>query len=218
MIETGINFGNIHSYYDLGLILSKVDIPPASPKTNYIDIPGADGSADLSDVHGEIKFNDRDCTFTFTAPALSVTDWEELKRIVSNALNGKVFKITLDKDPDYYFKGRCTVKSQPESGKLRQIVVTARVSPYKLKQDETILKYQLSGTEQTIIIQNLRKSVSPYIETSDDNVMVRFGLNTFTLETAGQYKILDILLVEGDNTLTVSGTGTITFSFQEGAL
>jgi hypothetical protein len=113
---------------------------------------------------------------------------------------------------------RCTVDSFLSDKRIRQIVVTARVSPYKLKQAETVLEYQLSRTAQTIVLQNSRKSVSPYIETSDDNVTVIFGLTTYTFEKAGQYSIPEILLVMGDNVLTAAGTGTITFRYREGDL
>lgn len=219
MIETGILFDDIHSFHDLNLILSGCEIPPAKPETNYVKVPGADGSVDLTEANGKVTFNDREgCTFTFTMLPDDAMTWEEKKTEVSNLLNGRKAKITLDKDDEFYYTGRCTVDSFLSDKKLRQIVVTARVSPYKLKQAETVLEYPLSGAAQTIVVQNSRKSVSPYIETTADNVTVTFGHRTFTLENAGQYRILDILLVEGDNTLTVSGTGTITFRFQEGAL
>lgn len=218
MIETGISFDNIHSFHDLNLVLSGCEIPPASPKTNYIDIPGADGSVDLTEAHGEVRFNDRECKFTFTMKPDDVTDWEEKKTEIGNLLNGKKAKITLDKDSDFYYSGRCTVNSFLSDKKIRQIVVTARVSPYKLKHIETVLEYPLSKKAQTITIQNLRKTVAPYIETTNDNTTVIFGNSKFVLEKAGAYPPSDILLVMGDNKLTISGTGTITFRFQEGAL
>lgn len=219
MIETGILFDEIHSFHDLNLVLSGCEIPPAKPKTNYVEIPGADGSVDLTEAIGEVKYNDRDgCKFTFTMLPNDAMTWEEKKTEVSNLLNGKKVKITLDKDDEFYYTGRCTVDSFLSDKKIRQIVVTARVSPYKLKQVETVLEYQLSETAQTIVLQNSRKSVSPYIETSDDNVTVIFGLTTFTFEKAGQYSIPDILLVMGDNVLTAAGSGKITFRYREGDL
>ena len=66
MIETGILFGNIHSFYDLNLILSAVDIEPAKPKTTYVDVPGGDGSLDLTEALGEVKYYDRTHKFTLT--------------------------------------------------------------------------------------------------------------------------------------------------------
>ena len=34
----GVWFDDIHSYENLNLILSKVEIPPAVPKTNFVDL------------------------------------------------------------------------------------------------------------------------------------------------------------------------------------
>ena len=141
MIEKGISFGNIHSFRDLDLILSKAEIPPASPKTNYVDIPGADGSVDLTEAHGEVKYSDRTgAKFTFymnPAGDLSEEAWEAKKKEISNRLNGLRCNISLDADPGYYWQGRCTVNEHASNKKLRKFVVGARLAPYKLKQGVT---------------------------------------------------------------------------------
>lgn len=217
MIEKGISFGNIHSYHDLNLILSGSDIPPAEPKETYVDIPGADGTVDLTEAVGEVRYNDRTCKFTFTMAPDDAMTWEEKKTEISNLLNGRTAQITLDKDEEYYYIGRCRVDEYLSDKRINQIVITARVRPYKLKQSETILQYPLSITPKPICIQNARKSVSPYIECTNNNTSVKFGLKSFALK-AGTNKVLDIVFVKGDNYLTIAGSGTITFRFQEGDL
>jgi phage-related protein len=213
----GICFDDVHSFDDLNLVLSKKDIPPAAPKTTYIDIPGADGSLDLSETHGEVKYKDRDCTFTFTMHPGDTTDWEEKKTEISNLLNGKVCKITLDTDEDYYYQGRCTVSKYLQDRKLKQFTVTAKVKPYKFKQEVTVVTVPIDGTEKAVNLNNGRKAVSPSIECTNDNTVISFGGATFNL-SAGTHKLLDIQLKEGINTLTISGTGTVTFRYQEGDL
>ena len=220
MISKGILFGDTHSFDDLDLILSACDIPPAKPKTTYIDVPGADGSVDLTEAIGEVKFSDRDCSFTFTMNPmgdLSVAAYEEKKTEVSNLLNGQEFKITLDKDEDFYYQGRCTVESYMSDRRLRQIVVSAKVKPYKYKQSVTAVTIELSSTPKTMNIANSRKSVVPSITCTKDNTVVTFGGATYNL-SAGTHKVLDIQFVEGNNAVTVSGTGTVTFKFQEAEL
>ncbi len=217
MIETGMYFGEIHSFYDLNLILSSVDIPAAVPKTNYIEIPGGDGSIDLTEVHGEVKYSDRDCKFTFTAPPMGASAWEELKTTVNNALNGKVFKITLEKDPEFYYFGRCSIDGYSENKKIRQIVVKAKVKPWKLRQSQTVIEKALNATWQTILLPNSRKTVCPVIECTDENTKIAFNGVTYTLE-AGTHKILDLQLKEGATAVSVHGNGTIKFTYQEGDL
>lgn len=218
MIETGVNFGETHSYYDLGLILSAVDIPAAAPKTNYIDIPGGDGSLDLSEVHGDIKYSDRECTFTFTvSKSIRESEWEERKTLVCNALNGRTFRITLDKDPDYYYTGRCIVDGYSVNKRIRQIVVKAKVNPWKYKQMLTVNVFALTSDVQEIEIINARKKAFPIITCTNDNTVIVCGGTAFSLN-AGNHKSLDIGFTEGSNVLKISGTGTVTFTWQEADL
>jgi phage-related protein len=217
LIKTGIKFGEIHSFFDLNLILSAVKIPPAAPKTTYVEVPGADGSVDLTEAHGEVRYSDRQLEFTFTAHPLDATDWEEKKTAVSNALNGREFNITLDKDDEFYYVGRCTVKDYNESKKIRKITVTAKVKPYKFSHMLTSETISLTSAPKTIWLHNSRKTLSPSIICSDDNTKIVQGNAEYTLN-AGTHKILDIRLVEGENQLQVSGSGTVTFEYREAEL
>lgn len=217
MIGKGVSFGNIHSYDDLNLILSEAEISPAKAKTNYIDIPGGDGSIDITEAHGEVKFKDRDLKFTFTIHPLDASAFDEKRTEVSNALNGRMFKITLDRDDEYYYLGRCEVNDYLSDKNIHQIVITANVKPYKYKQNETVLVFDLSQTVKTVTIKNGRKSVVPFIECTNDNTVITFGALTVNL-SAGTHKILDIQFTEGDNRLKLSGVGNVTFRFQEGEL
>lgn len=127
----GMWFGDLHSFDHLNLILSEVDIPPAVPKTYFVDNPGGEGSIDLTEALGEVRFKDRTCSFVFHV--LPEDNFEEKKTQVSNLLNGKRCKIRLDKDPGYYWDARCTVDEYHCDRMIRKIVVGAVVAPYKLK-------------------------------------------------------------------------------------
>ena len=217
MIETGVKFGNIHSFYDLNLILAPFTPTPATPKTSYIDIQGGDGSLDLTEAHGETKYKDRDFSFTFTVNPSETMTFDEKVTQVSNALNGKRFEIVLERDAAYYWQGRCIVNNYAQDKNLKQIVVKATVQPYKLKRNATVVPVALTGGEQIINLKNGRKSVVPTIECTNDNTVVVFKDGTYTLN-AGTHKILDVQLVEGSNVLKVTGEGMITFNYQEGEL
>lgn len=209
----GMHFGNIHSYYDLNLVLSEVSIPPATAKTNFVDIPGADGSVDLTEALGEVKYNDRECRFAFTV--FPYEDFEVKKREVSNLLNGRRVKIIVDKDPDYYWDGRCSIDEYMSDKNLHKIVVGAVVAPYKLKHDVTKVVVN-AGTEVAKTLQNSRKTVIPTITCAAETTII-FNGNTFTFN-AGTHKNLGITLVEGDNPVTVTSTDTVSFTYQEGDL
>lgn len=209
----GMTFGDIHSYRDLNLVLSKVVIPPAAVKTNFVDIPGGDGSVDLTEALGEVRYKDRECSFTFTV--FPSDDFEEKKREISNLLNGRRFKIILDKDSGYFWNGRCSVDSYASDKKINTIVVKATVSPYKLKVNLTKIIVP-AGNEVNRMLLNSRKTVVPTI-TSTTTATIIFGGNTYTINP-GTHRILNIELVEGGNDVTVTSTGDVEFTYQEGDL
>lgn len=213
----GVKFNELHSYDNLNLILAPFVPTPATVKTVYIDIAGGNGTLDLTEAHGEVKYNDREFAFTFTVKPSESKTFDEKVTEISNALNGKKCKITLDRDAAYYWEGRCFVDQYLQDRNLKQIVIKATVKPYKLKQQETTVSFDLSSTEKEVIVMNGRKSAIPRIICTDDNTNVTFGATTYTLN-AGEYRTLDICFVEGENHLKLSGAGTITFVYQEGDL
>ena len=68
----------------------------------------------------------------------------------------------------------------------------------------------------THILFNDRMPVVPSIKTTAETKLI-FNGNTFSLN-AGTHKILDIQLKQGENAITVETAGTVTFTYQEGAL
>lgn len=214
----GTYFGGLHSNRDLGLIQQRVEVQPAPPKLNIIDIPGADGSKDLSaQPGGRVVYGDREITWTFAL--YPGAKWYDKQTEVSNALNGLACEITLDDDPGYYYVGRLSVSSYNSDRLLRQITVTAICRPYKLKQEETEVTVALSTAYKTIDLYNDRKPVVPTITVTTETTLMWDGI-IYTV-AAGTHKILDLELQEGENELdakTTSGTGSITITYQEGAL
>ena len=210
----GIWFDGVHSYTDLNLILSKTEVPPAAVKTSYVDNPSGDGSWDLTEAHGKINYKNRECKFTFSV--LPTDDFERKKTEVSNLLNGRKFKIVLDKDPDHFWEGRCSVNQYESSKMVRKIVVGASVAPYKYKRQLTTVSASLSETPKEVLLKNARKVVSPTINCTGEATIVADGAEYTVGE--GAHRILDFQLQEGTTPVTISGSGTVTFVYQEGDL
>ncbi len=214
----GTKFGGWHSHRDLGLIQQSVDVQPAPPKINLVDVPGADGSKDLStQPAGRVVFGDRKILWTF---ALYPGDnWDAKHRQVSNLLNGLACDIVLDTDPDYYYQGRLAVSKYKKDRLLRQITIEATCKPYKLKQVETKLSAGLTTAYRPLALVNERKMVIPTITVTAETTL-RWQNATLTV-AAGTHRIADIELQPGANVLeakVTSGTGEITVAYQEGAL
>lgn len=215
MKSKGILFGDFHSYRDFGLVLNDANIPPALPKTTYVEIPGSDEPLDTTEALGEVQYDCRDCKFIFVVDSSVKTSFEDKKTEVSNALNGRKFKITLDADDAFYYYGRVTVDNYAQRGNLRQIVMSANVAPYKMKRMETVVSQTITD-EGVVSCYNERKSVVPII-TTDADFVLKFN-NISVAVSAGETIVPDIKFVQGENVVTCIGTGNVTFTYREGSL
>lgn len=206
----GMWFGDFHSFENLNLILSKVDLPPATVKTTYVDNPGGDGQWDLTEAHGKITYKNRDAKFTFSV--LPGDDFETKKTEVSNLLNGRRFKIILDKDPEYYWDGRCSVNQYESNKKMRKIVVGASVAPYKYKRQETVVPVDLVGYMKSAKGEVVSmKDVSPFEHKMSVKVEGK-NLLPFQYVDGGSGTVKEIngitWTVNADGTITANGTAT----------
>ena len=214
----GTDFGGIHSNFDLQLIQQKVEVQPAEPKLNLNEIPGADGFRDYSEAPaGRVTYKPRKIIWTFAL--YPGANWDEKHSEVAGKLNGLSCRITLDTDPDYYYQGRLVVAGYNVDRTLRQITVEATCQPYKLKQTETSDTTALGTSYKTLTLWNSRRPVIPIITVTTPTTLLWKGASYAI--AAGTHKILAIELQEGVNELqakVASGTGSLTVTYQEGAL
>lgn len=210
----GITFGNLHSYDDLKLILSSKEIGSPDVKVRKIDIEGADSSLDLTDFFGEAKFENVTHKFTFST-IVPQSQFLSLFSTVKNALHGKKMRIILDGDPLFYYVGRCHVGSFTNEKNVGTIIVECDCEPFKYRKDLTVISRAVNGTV-TIDLTNGRKRAVPEIMTTA-SMTIAFGGRSVTA-AAGTFRIPELELVEGSNPVTVTGTGNITFRYQEGDL
>lgn len=210
----GITFGDLHSYRDLKLILGQKEIAAPTVKTNKLEIEGADGSLDFTDFFGGPKFGEVEHKFSFSTIEPR-SDFLIQYAKVKNALHGQKLRIILDDDPGFYYVGRCYVSNFTNEKGIGTISVECECEPYKYKIAKTVVTQAVSGTS-VISLTNARKRAVPTITTTA-TMTITFGGGTWT-PSAGTFIIPELELVEGVNTVTVTGTGNITFTWQEGEL
>lgn len=127
-------FDDVNTYDDWKLIASErpsVALPKV--KTHYIDLPGADGQLDLSDILiSRAAYANREGSFEFyTISDTSGFDWVRVQDKIVSHLHGKRMNMYLEDDPYYYYKGMFTVEEWAvEADKLR-VVIGYNLDPYK---------------------------------------------------------------------------------------
>ncbi len=202
-ISTNTNVSK-HSYTDFGVILTEQNIGLPSPKTYSVSIEGMDGSLDLSECFGEIKYENRTLKFTFESID-KITDWQAKMINISSFLHGQKMKICSWSDPDFYYIGRCQIDEYNSSQRLGKIVISCDCEPFKYKNN--ITNYNL--TEGANMVQNSRMTV--YADLINETEIT---INT-KVYSAGTH-LRAIKLTSGANTLNSSGNATL--NFQEGEI
>lgn len=230
----GILFGDKHSYKDWNMILVSKDVSTPKPKTNNIEIPGADGVIDLTEaLTGDVKYNNRKLTFEF-AIRREFSKHLAIQSKISNYLQGKKLKIIMDDDKSFYYVGRCTINKFESNNTIGKLIIEVDAEPYKydiqssledwiwdtFSFEDGIINTKTDNIsvlgEEEVIIFGRRKRVSPEITTNGD-MEVEFNGNVYKL-SAGKNKILDIQIQEGENILKFIGTGSVTIDYRGGSL
>lgn len=227
-----VTFGTKNSYDDFGLILTDKDIGFPEPKLEEVDVIGADGVIDLSEVlNDDIKYKTRKLRFTFTV-LKGNKYWASTVADVANYLHGKKLRIQMDFDPAYYYTGRCKINSFKTSKRLCTITIDAECEPYRLDINGNGEKWlwdtfsfqngfirvntvTVNGSLQ-VNLQNQRKIVSPTF-TCSTAMTVTFDGVTYNLPK-GKTQVLGIRLQYGTNYVTFKGNGTVKIEYQGGAL
>ena len=211
----GITFGTYHSYTDLELILSSKIIGAPSVKTETVEVPGADGVLDFTEFFGEPKYNNRTLTFEFT----SIKAWSSQltqDSTIKNALHGKKMKIILDDNPNYYFYGRVSVGDWTSDKNIAKLTITCDCDPWRYKMTETTVTQSITDSG-TVALSNLRRSVVPRIST-DAAITIAWTGGSASLAAGNDQLIAALVISQGNTTLTITGTATVTFKYQEGGL
>lgn len=214
----GTKFGTLHSNADLHLIQQKITVGPAVPRTSYVQVPGADGSIDLTEALGTVNYDDRELAWTFAL--YPGDDWAERRRKVSNAINGIACRITPDGEGGWYYDGRVVVDEYANDKMLCTITVKAICRPWRYKSTITVISREdLDTAYKQLSLPNERRPVVPTITVAQDTTLL-WGRNVVAI-SAGTHRRADICLQAGPNMLqakVANGPGSIIVEYQEACL
>lgn len=114
---------------------------PPNPKTSYIDIPGGNGSLDMSEsLTGYPVYENRTGSFRFRVmndyydqrrTELYKKEWAKHYSEIMKYLHGQSMKAILADDPEWFYKGRFSVKEWKSGNTWSEISIDYNVDPYK---------------------------------------------------------------------------------------
>ena len=239
-----IIFGDKNSWADWYLIPSSRPVfNPPTPKTKFVDIPGADWHLDMSTVlTGDIAYEARTGSFEFIVDNGQLSDykaerWHLLYSEILDYLHGQLSKAVLEDDPGFYYEGRFTVnqwKSDPNNSK---ITIDYNVRPYKMErfssiedwewdsfcfEDGIIREYKdlrVDGSLEFVITGRRMRVTPSFIVKSNDGKGMKVTFNGVTHNLPdGTSRVVNIQTVEGKNTLKFTGNGTVSIDYRGGCL
>lgn len=234
ILTRGVKFDDIHTFEKWKLILTHTEISFPEPKTETVDIPGADGELNFSkSLTGDVKYKNRTITFTFVTVE-RYDKWKSLISDISNYLHGQEFeKIILDEDINFYYKGFAEINQFESNKNTGTITIQCNVEPYKYDinaSNEDWLwdtfdfesgiinetKDLTVDNELEVVIYGRRKKVIPKFNCENDLQLI-FNGQTYNLPSGESYSP-DIEICEGQNTLKFIGTGKVTIEYRGGSL
>ncbi len=138
----------------LNLIVKSVNINPPEPKTNYLDVPGANGSLDLTEALGAVRYNDREAEFVCTTkPQYNRNDFEKNKINIGNLLNGKHFDYIFVDEAGAnkpYYSGRITSIEFEDNFPVSEVTINATLAPYRITKVKE--QYNINTSPRNITI------------------------------------------------------------------
>lgn len=231
-----ITIGDKNTWDDWHLIpTSRPLIEPPDVKTSYLDIPGSNGSIDLTEaITGYPTFENRSGSWEFIV-VNGYDPWQVAYSNILNYLHGKNLKVVLEDDKDFYYEGRLAVNKWKSDKSWSIITIDYNVYPYKKEINGSmgdwlwdpfnfytgiIRNYKNLKVEGSlsVMVPGRKEYVVPIItvsSTDGSGMDVTFENKKYHLND-GENVNPNINIGEGDHTLLFEGNGTITIDYRGG--
>lgn len=217
-------------------------------KTEYVDVPGADGSLDYTEVlTGRPRYANRTGQWDFIIDN-GYVNWYDLYSDILAKLHGKYFdEIVLEDDPYYKWKGRLSVTGQFGNKDYSSVSIQYNLDPYKRPVDSVDMPnwkwrelfgntiYYGSFTVNGVKTHNMINSTEG-VEAATVNCTAAIKvykcadeteLNEMLKTNFDERQFTPIWLASGDNVMNLAignnilcfvGNGIVKFSYERGKM
>lgn len=226
----------IDTFQDLKIIPdSRPLVSPPSVKTEYVDIPGADGSLDYTEALSGLKFNDREGSWTFYVLNENFTianpymRWNDLYAYILKHIHGRRKRVMLESDPMYYYIGRIFVDQWNSQKDYSKLVLKYRLEPWRHPINTTASydwlwndlfsntifygTFDVIGSKHRNLINPTEENITPTF-TITSAMTVTFGATTYDLQAGTSTP--NLVLTPGDNFMVFNGNGRVIIDYSIG--
>lgn len=224
MANLGVTINGFHTLKDWGLHWNSCQISEPVLITSYVDIPGRKTKLDATEsLFGSVTYENRALTFGFWAHT-TWSEWMELSSRIQSAIAGKRCKVALDIDPDSYWMGRASIKSEMRADNpvTSFFTITIDAEPYKYRTGNAdnadgemisnLNNIQVTGTK-TITVTAKSIPCTPTVTAAADMTLSVNG-QTYQLRANVPLLLEDVLLYRNSTDFAFTGTGQVSISFR----
>lgn len=232
-MSTGISFDTWHTARDWELKLISYHIPMPEPKERAVDVVGAHGVLDLTEVDGTVYYNRREgIEIIFDLEDGSGQSWLARYSEIAAVIHGQKMKMILDDQPDCYYMVRLNLDSTKSDPVLSQFVLTGSAEPFKYDVTTSaedwlwdpfnfhtgvirVLKdIKITATNKSVKVAGGGISTAPIFQVKTSNSLkVTFGGRSYPL-AVGRNRLPEIRVGKTDATLIFTGTGELTIDYR----
>ena|SRR5690625_485279 len=232
----GITFNNKHSFRDFELTIAPGrNIGNPSKVKRKERVPYSNIDYDFSGIYGDQEYTERSLTYTFNVidqHNYSKEHFSIMKIEILNWLLGpnEKNKLTDDAIPGYYFLAEVENGPALEEREFDGTLTVEFIAyPFKISELEEghdiwdefnflldvaqITEFDVTGTKEVILYNPGISILKPTIKSSAEMEIKKDNI-TFNIPI-GESTSYDFILMPGENKLTVSGNGTISFHFRK---
>ena len=161
--------GQSYSTLDWDFFRCGMEVSDPQVRRYEVQVPGRDGSLDLTEALGGVYFEDRKVTVELRCVNWTEEKFHVLASTVRNAIEGRMCRITLSADLGYYWRGRPTVEAVWNPLGASDVKITAKVAPYKYSVLTSYEPWQWSpfsfvngviSQQSDVVLNNETKSVT----------------------------------------------------------
>ncbi len=218
-----------------GLILEN-SMPQETPevKTYNVDVPGAHGTLDLSEGLWGLRFEDRKLPFVLGG-VQKKKRWPSVYSAFLNAYHGQRVEVTLDIDPNWYYKGRLYIRGSLErTARIGKMECELIADPFKYGRQSSLEPWkwdsfsfvngvirnygniEINGSMEFSVI-GCEHNVTPAFLLLSGVINISFKGITHQM-ISGRNMFYDFELEPGQNLFTFTGTGRMAIDFKDVSL
>jgi len=215
---------------DFGLKLLAVELGRAEVRTNTLELPGRNGTLDLSEVvTGYPVYKNARHKLTFDFADGNYDTWIARSSGLKGKIHGRRLPVVLGNDA-FYYDARLSVDTAKLNKYYSRITVELDAEPYKLAlrsslddwewdsfnfEEDVIREYKDIIVPGTLTVAGGAMPAGCVFHCSGSGISVSYEGITCALPD-GTSTVPDILITEGDHVMIFTGRGTVSVEYREG--